>query len=428
MIRNTSGQDKIIATPSWYSFAGLQRHKTRWTSGILGALMVLTMAYLAMTQLIGEHLPRVDKERVRMATVERGELIRDIRASGKIVAANAPTLYSPASGHVDFHIKPGSEVTKNQAIATIHSPELHNQLEQEKALLDSFNNGLERARLIARRTALKNKQERNLAEVNWRAALREKERADISYELKLISQLDHQIFVDELNRAQLEYEHTAESNQLAKDELSFDIKTQESEVQRQQFVVEDLTRKVEQLVIRAPVSGVLGNWLTEQKSRVEINQALLIVVDLGAYEAGLEISETYADELELSQGVTLTINGHKRHGALSSISPEVRDQQVIARVRFTDEQTSSLRQNQRVNARILLGKKDNVLMIKRGAFVDAGGRHTYRIQGDVAEKIQTQLGGSSVSHIEIISGAQEGDTLVVSTLAPFKRAKQVRLY
>ena len=87
-----------------------------------------------------------------------------------------------------------------------------------------------------------------------------------------------------------------------------------------------------------------------------------------------------------------------------------------------------LRQNQRVSTRIVLESKDNVLKVPRGPFIDAGAaRVTYVVQGDIATRTPIEIGGTSISEIEITRGLNEGDQIIISSLADFDQAATVHL-
>lgn len=190
----------------------------------------------------------------------------------------------------------------------------------------------------------------------------------------------------------------------------------------------ELERQVEALNIVAPVNGIIGNWITEQKTRLSANQPILTVVDLSAYEAELAVPESYADDLGLGMEVELSFGSIKLMGKLSSISPEVRNREVTARVQFDQNDSLKLRQNQRISARVLLEHRPNVLMVKRGAFMTSGGgEETYQVEGDLATRRAIKLGSTSLSQVEVLDGGKAGDEWVISSLDPFNRAEQVRM-
>lgn len=417
MIKDTSGQDKQVAP-------GLAR-RLKWPA-TLGAA-VLLLSGLVWASVSGSGVSEsIDRSELRFATLERGTLTRDIATTGKIVAANAPILYSPEGGTVTLIANPGDRVEQGQVVATIESHSLTNSLKQQQALFDGMKSALERAKLDARRNQLKANQTLDMAKVDLEAAYRESRRGDQLIETSLISKIDYEKSKDELHKAKLQYAHAQQEAALMKDTLTFELQNKAAEVNRQALVVAELERQVAALNITAPVGGIIGNWLTEQKARIAQSQPILTVVDLSAFEAELAVPETYADELGLGMDVELNFGGVMVMGKLASISPEVRNREVSTRVRFQQDTALHLRQNQRLSARVLLENRADVLMVKRGAFVNSGGgRLVYRLQGDIAERTEIKLGARSMSHIEVLEGGEVGDQWVISNIDLFNDAEQV---
>ncbi|ABV38328.1 efflux transporter, RND family, MFP subunit [Shewanella sediminis HAW-EB3] len=417
MIQDTSGQDTVIE-------ASLTK-KLKWP--LLTGVVVLLVSGLVWSSVGGSQVSEsISRSELRFATLEQGTLTRDIATTGKIVAANAPILYSSDQGTVTLLAKPGDRVEKGDVVATIESHKLTNSLKQQEALLEGMKSALERARLDARRQQLKAQQTIDMAKVDLAAADRESRRGDELIHNKLISKIDFEKGKDDLHKAKLLSAHAKQEAELMKDTLTFEIKNKAAEVNRQALVVTELERQVGALSIEAPVGGIIGNWLTDQKARVAQSQPILTVVDLSAFEAELAVPESYADELGLGMDVELSFGSVTLMGQLSSISPEVRNREVTARVRFEQDERLHLRQNQRLSARVLLENRPNVLMVKRGAFVSTGGgREVYVMSGDIAEQTSIQLGARSMSHIEVLQGGKAGDVWVISSIQPFKKAEQV---
>ncbi|MCZ4339060.1 efflux RND transporter periplasmic adaptor subunit [Shewanella colwelliana] len=417
MIKDTSGQDQHIA-PS------LAR-RLKWPVTL--GCTILLLSGLVWASVSGSSVSQsIDRSELRFATLVRGTLVRDVATTGKIVAANAPILYSPEKGTVTLIANPGDRVEKGQVVATIESHSLTNSLKQQESLLDSMRSSLARAKLDARRSQLKANQTLDMAKVDLEAADRESRRGDQLIETSLISKIDYEKGKDELHKAKLLFAHAQQEVALMKDTLTFELKNKAAEVNRQGLVVAELQRQVTALNITAPVGGIIGNWLTEQKARIAQSQPILTVVDLSAFEAELAVPETYADELGLGMDVELNFGGVMVMGQLSSISPEVRNREVATRVRFAQDSALHLRQNQRLSARVLLENRPDVLMVKRGAFINSGGgRLVYRLQDDIAQRTAIALGARSMSHIEVLEGGEAGDEWVISSIELFKNAEQV---
>ena len=110
------------------------------------------------------------------------------------------------------------------------------------------------------------------------------------------------------------------------------------------------------------------------------------------------------------------------------MSPEVTGSLVEGRIVFGDELPQGLKQNQRVSTRIILSSKDNVLKARRGPYLEAGGgRKVYLVDGDVATLHSVTVGATSITEVEIVSGLEEGDTIVISDTSRFQNANSILL-
>ncbi len=105
---------------------------------------------------------------------------------------------------------------------------------------------------------------------------------------------------------------------------------------------------------------------------------------------------------------------------------ELPDEEVSARLRFAEAQPAQLRQNQRLSVRVLLDRREQVLGVARGSFVDeGGGSYAYVLRDDTAHKVAIKLGARSLERVEVIAGLQAGDRIVISGTDHFKGADRV---
>lgn len=417
MIQDTSATDVEITTSS--------SKKRNW---IIVIALVIIIAFAAKLFISSPKASRsIERASVQVATLEVGDLVRDVLSTGRIVAANAPQLYSPEQGFVNLKVNAGDKVSIGQLVATVESPELQNQLQQQRSEMERLKGELARSELDARRQTLQLTKLLDLSEVDLQAAMREERRAQASIVNNLISQIDLEKAVDDLARAKLTFKHAKEEVSLAKDTLAFELDSARSTVARQSLVLEELERKTGELNILASVDGVVGNLLVQQRALVNQNQALMTLVDLSAYEAELNVAESYANELGLGMDVEITLGNQVLLGKLSGISPEVTNREVTTRVRFNQKDIQGIRQNQQVTARVLLENKSQVLKVRRGSFVQAGGFVAYKVQGQVATRVPIQIGATSMREVEILSGLSENDQIIISNYDEFKDSESVLL-
>ena len=166
-----------------------------------------------------------------------------------------------------------------------------------------------------------------------------------------------------------------------------------------------------------------------QGTNVAINAPILGVVDLSEFEVEIRVPESFARDLAIGVPAQVTSQGQPYPAKVSAVSPEVVNGEVTARLRFGDgKQPPGLRQNQRLSARIVLDTRENVLMVERGPFVEQdGGRWAWVVDGRSASRQPVQLGVSSLGFVEIVSGLQEGQRIVVSGSDQFGDAQRVAI-
>jgi len=408
MIRDTSSQDVVLEKPKFNNI---------WRNSVIAVAILASVIFFAYPSFANWSSAdiSIDRSRVRTAVVTRGDFIRDISVQGNIVAANSPKLYAPAVGTVTLIANPGESVNKGDLLATVSSPELTNRLQQEQATLESLSIELERQKIAAKQSRIKTRQQVQLEKVVLEAAEREMRRAKQSIKIEAISQLDYEKAEDDLKRSRLKYNFAVEQAELEKENLAFEIKTREFEYNQYRLLVENTERLVNELDLIAPVSGVVGSWSVDQKSAVTLNQPILTVVDLSAFQVEIDIPESYADELGIGMPARVTYNGQEYDGAIATISPEVTNNVVKGRIAFTSEPPPGIKQNQRVSSRVVLDEKKNILFLPRGSFVQHhGGRRAFVVDNDMASLTEVNLGTSSINKIEVVSGLTEGQEVIIS--------------
>ncbi len=422
MIKNTSSQDIIIEQKSKH------QHRLKYVISFFLLAMIVALATSYIIRWSASGLS-IDSQRVRIATVERGNFVRDLLLQGNIIAANSPKLYAPESGNVTLLFNPGDKVEKGTLVARVDSPELINRLQQEKAQLESMHIQLARKKIASKQTRIKSRQQIQLEKVILEAANREKQRAEKSLKMKALSRLDYEKSIDDLKRSQLKYDFAIETAELEKENQAFELKTQEFELNQYSLLVKNTQRLVSELNITAPVSGIIGAWLVEQKAAVATNQALMTVVDLSAFQVEVDIPESYADDIGIGMQVNVNYNGQKYGASVISIAPEVENSVVKGRVSFTTKTPSGLKQNQRVSGQVILEKKDNILFIPRGTFVQHhGGLKAFVINNEIASLTDINLGARSIDKIEVTGGLKEGQQIIISNTSFVEEAKTLSLY
>lgn len=419
MIRDTSATDRIVE---------VKPKRTRTIGLVAGA--VVAVGLLAMVA------PRVGRmfsagssvsaSRLSFANVQRGLFVRDIAAEGKVVAAVSPTLYAVYGGAVTLQVHAGDSVKKGQVLAVIDSPDLTNKLAQEQSNADNSQVDYLRAEVDAKKKASELQKAYDNAVIDRKAAERDVERNTTAFSKGAMPKADVDKAEVSLEKAKITEQHAQSDLSLNTNSSTFDVRSKKLAHDRQNLLVEDLKRQVDNLQVRSPVDGQVGQLFVAERATVAKDAQLMSVIDLSALEVEMKVPESFARDLAIGMPGEITGNGATWAGKISAVSPEVVNGEVAARLRFDGKTPQQLRQSQRMSVRVLMDRRDNVLTVARGSFVDeSGGRYAYVVHDGIAEKREIRVGSSSIDKVEILDGLKEGDRIVISGTDSFNGAARV---
>jgi HlyD family secretion protein len=308
MIRDTAAQDRALAPatlPLW------QRPAVR--RGALIALPLLFGLWGLSAWLSAER--GVNTERLRIAEVTRGTLVRDAVVDGRVVAAVSPTLYAPSAGTVRLRVQAGATVKADEVLLEIDSPELKSELSREQATLASLDAEVGRQRIEAEKQRQLAQRTLDEAEIALNASRRDLERTERAHRMGALPEIDVLRAQDAVKSSEIVREHALRGIDLESRSVGFDLATREQALQRQRLSVQEFQRRIDALHLRAPIDGQVGTISVLDRAVVAANTPLVTVVDLSRLQAEIEVPETYADDVGLGlQGRCVSGRTKRRAG------------------------------------------------------------------------------------------------------------------
>ena len=421
MIRDTSAQDRMVEVKP--------NRKRRLILGGVGIAVLALLVWLApgIGRLFSASAS-VSSSRLAFATVERGQFVRDIAAEGKVIAAVSPTMYATYGGAVTLQVHAGDTVKKGQVLAVVDSPELRNKLAQEQSKADAMQVDYLQSQVDARSKRSDLQKAFDNAQIDEKSAETNLSREQKASAAGAATGVEVDQAKDLLEKASITLAHAKSDLGMNNDSLNLNIQSKKLAHENQLLVVQDLQRQVDDLNVKSPVDGQVGQLFIAERATVAKDAQLLSVIDLSALQVEMQVPESFARDLGIGMSGEISGNGNTWKGLVSAISPEVVNGEVSARLRFAGETPKQLRQNQRLSVRVLLDKRDNVLTVQRGSFVDeSGGSYAYVVRDGIATKTPIRVGASSIDKVEILDGLKEGDRIVISGTDSFKNAARVAI-
>lgn len=417
-IRDTSAQDRPLPAG-----AHAARRRVR-VAAALTAAALLMVALAALRHVVSADAS-VSARRLVIAEVERGPFVRDIVAEGRVVAAVSPTLYAGSAGTATLKVHAGDAVAKGRLLAVIDSPELRARLAQEQSNADALRAQVRRAQVDARQQRMALQSAYDNARIDKAAAENQLARQQRAFDAGAVPALQVEQARDALRKAAIALSQAEAGLGLKDDSLKLDVEARRLAHARQLMLVQELQRQVAALAVRSPVDGQVGQLFIAERAHVAKDAKLLSVVDLSALEVQMQVAESFARDLAPGMAGEISGAGRSWPARVSAISPEVVDNEVAARLRFVGETPPQLRQNQRLSVRVLLDRREQVLAVRRGSFVDeSGGAYAYVVHDGLATRRPIRLGARSIDKVEILDGLAAGERIVIAGAEAFGGAAQ----
>jgi HlyD family secretion protein len=344
-----------------------------------------------------------------------------------VMAAVSPTLYAAASGTVTYLVHAGDGVSKGQILARLSSPELDNEYQRERTTLESMDAEFAQEKIELQQQLFTNQEQANLAAVTMNAELRELERSQQAWNLRVISEREYETAYDSFTIARLDFEHARTNSALERERILLGLRTRELRRDSQALVVAGLKQRIDELTVRSPVDGLVAELGQPDQTRVAASVPLARVVDLTALAIRFQVAETLADGIKPGLPAEITLDGETANGVVTALSPDVQDGWVLGRAKFVGQQPSGMRQNEQAEVRIVLGQHHPVLEVDRGAFLGPQSRRVYVLHGDQIERVPVEFSPASSREVEVLHGLSAGDQVVISDTAGFHDARQVRV-
>jgi len=412
---------------------GRRRRRRQWIYGTI-ALIALAGTTLGLSRL-KPAAPRVDRHAIYTGTVQRGEMLRQVRGNGTLVPEEVNWIPAITAGRVErIRVLPGAEVTADTILVELSNPEVEHagfeaewQLKAAEAQLNRLKAQLETDRLS---------QEAQAAELRAECAV-----------AKLDAQADAQLAADKLVdrltalRSQTRAEQLAIRCDLEEQRLRILQTSQDAQLAAQQAEVERLRAMLElrrtqqaRLKVRSGLDGVLqrlGDRDTLQVGQQLPAGALVArVANPARLKAEIKIVETQAKDVALGQKATIDTRNGKVAGHVVRVDPAVQNGTVTVDVALDEPLPRGARPDLSVEGVIELERLTEVLYVGRPALGQADslvGLFKLSPGGREAERVRFQLGRSSVNTIEVLSGLELGDTILLNDMSQYDAHNRVRL-
>ncbi|MEL6391383.1 MAG: HlyD family efflux transporter periplasmic adaptor subunit [Bacteroidota bacterium] len=404
----------------------VRQRKLRFWVRILATLALIALAVWGFRYLIS---PKAEASQMRVAVAEIGTVSNSVTASGLVVPAFEEQLNAPIGSEIErIVLRAGTEVQRGDLILELDREFVGLQLDGLRdqlavrqnniALLDleydrdiqelAYDTEILSLRLAAAEAQLADS--RRLLEIGG-ATQEEVEAAELTVR---ISQLER-------DKLQNELDYRRESLDGRKRELQLEVEIQEKEVRQ-------LARRLDELAVLAPRPGVI-TWVNESVGqRVEAGAPLVRLADLSQYRVEGTCSDRFSEQVRLGYAVSMRIQQQEIAGTVSAILPAVENNTIRFIVDLENPSHNLLRPNLRTELRVISAQHEDVVRVKNGpAFRGGTSQDIFVLDGNEAVKRRINLGFRSGDFIEVTSGLEPGERVIISDLERYRDLERFTL-
>ncbi|MCB0543068.1 MAG: efflux RND transporter periplasmic adaptor subunit [Lewinellaceae bacterium] len=401
--------------------------KKKWTvQRIATGVAILAFVAFSVYSLVfsGRHSSlNVDRDKITISKVERGVFDEFIVVTGVVQPLKTYQLDAIEGGYVAQKLLDGG--------ATVKKGDLILKLENQRLMLDFVNretemydliNNLENTRLRLRQDKFALK--KTLSELDYQIR---QAKDDHERNAKLFA--DHVISEQEFTRTKIAYERLREQREIEIENQKFQeensitqIKQLEGTLERTRLNLQMMKQNLENLSVRAPVSGLLSRVDVEIGASITAGQNIGQIDDLNGFKMRVEVDEHYISRIFPGLEGSFDFNGSTNKLVVSKVYPEVRSGRFEVDMTFEKNIPDGIRRGQSVPVRLQLGKPAEAVLLPTGGFFsDTGGNWVYVLNssGSRAEKRDISLGRKNPQYYEVLSGLEPGEMVVTSSYENF---------
>jgi HlyD family secretion protein len=314
-------------------------------------------------------------------------------------------------------VEGGNKVNKGDIILRLENQSLKLNFLQSETEANRLVNDLQntRQRLRVEKFTLR----KNLSDLDYQM-----EQAKDLYERNkklikdnVVSEADFQKSKRGYERYVKQREIEIESQKYQEENSAMQIKQLEGTLQRTQKNVDLWRQTLENLVVKAPVAGLLSSIDVEVGSNINQGQNIGQIDDLDGFKLRAEIDEHYISRIFAGLKGTFEFNGKSHEIEILKVYPEVKNGRFAVDLIFSSKSPEGIRRGQSSPVRLELGKAEKAVLLPVGGFFsDTGGNWVYVVEasGKKAVKRSITLGRKNPEYFEVLSGLKPGDKVITS--------------
>ncbi|WBL22286.1 efflux RND transporter periplasmic adaptor subunit [Zunongwangia sp. HRR-M8] len=398
---------------------------------IIGVILLIGLIVFVLLSSSGSTRLNVEKERISINTVKKDIFQENIPVNGVVMPITTIYLDALEGGRVEEKfVEDGAIMKKGEPILRLSNTDLELSLVNQETQVYNLLTQMQRTQNASRENTINKLNQ--LTEV--KSSLKETER-----KYKLNKKLFEKGVV-----AEQEYLETKNNYNYQKDRLALtervlqqdSISSKQENVQARESyektrkALELMRKKVEDLVVRAPVDGQLTSLDAEIGQSKSKGERLGQIDVISGYKVRVDVDEHYISRIYAGQQGTFNFDGKKYTLEIKKVYTQVANGRFQVDMTFLEEAPEKIRRGQTLQIRVALSQeKEAVLIPKGGFFQETGGNWIFKVSedGSIAYKTDIQLGSQNTEYYEVLSGLEPGDRVITSSYSNYEDIQELVL-
>ncbi|MEO8987694.1 MAG: HlyD family efflux transporter periplasmic adaptor subunit [Rhodanobacter sp.] len=407
----------------------LRRRRRLGLTLAVGAVLIAVMVVVLLR--LGPALPRVDRSSLWIDTVQRGEMLREVRATGTLVPRTSRWLAAATAAQVEqILVWPGTAVQADTVLMRLSNPAVQDSLSNAQALVAAAQADVAAKRAELQSQLLDERSAEASAQADYASAKVKADadaKAAAEHLIAAVTFRQGQIALAQLkNRMQIEQERVQGfgGNMRAQlDAVKAKVLQQQSNLQLRQ-------RQADALAVTAGIAGVLQEVAVQEGAQVAAGANLARVARTDVLIARLLVPEVQAKDVAMGMPVSVDTHNGVVDGKVSRIDPAVRDGSVQVDVTLSGALPQGARPDLSVDGRIRIALLRNVLSVGRPALAKADGDISlFRLDpsSHIATRVPVRIGAASVDRVQVLHGLKAGDQVLLSDTSQWDKYDRIKV-
>lgn len=395
---------------------------------LLSAIVVVS-AGVGVSQL-APAAPSVEGSGLWIDTVQRGELVREVRGTGTLVPVDIAWIPAAADGQVQrVLLRPGAEVSPDTILLELYNPTLEQQVVDTKLQLEAAIARLRKADADATLSLLAQEAQVAQAEASLEEAMSEAQADEMLMRDGLVSDLQHRRSAARAKAAQTQVQTERRRMTVSTEVRPAQLAEPAAEVQRMRTLVQLRQDQLDRLVVRAGMHGVLQAVPVEVGSQVSAGANVARVANPSDLKAQVRVPETQARDVQIGQVARVDTRNGIVTGQVTRVDPAAVSGTVLVDITLTGALPRGARPDLSVDGIIEIERIADTLFVGRpAAGQEQATLSLFRIDSEgQATRVPVRLGKGSVRAIEVVDGLAEGDRVILSDMSTWDQVDRLRV-